>query len=119
MRTGFAAVLLYAAITGTGCVSRSAVAPTDAAAPRSPSSAQTASLTVRVLARESESPIAGAAVRSEATVRTTDAAGVCVLPFVVGEELDVRVSAPGFEPMGASATLAANERWTFYLPKSR
>jgi hypothetical protein len=33
-----------------------------------------------------------------------------------GEELEVSVSAFGYQPMGAAGVLGGDERWTFYLP---
>lgn len=72
-------------------------------------------LVIRVLARNSEQPIPGAHISTPTAKRSTDASGVCTLTVVAGQELDVDVSAPGYEPMGASAVVGANERWTFYL----
>jgi hypothetical protein len=77
-----------------------------------------------VLTRTTEQAIAGATVRSARSMGTTrsaessgttDALGTCVLAFEVGEEVDVSVSASGYETMGASGVLGSNERWTFYL----
>lgn len=75
-------------------------------------------LTVRVLARASELPIAGAAVHTLNVHGVTDAQGLCTLPVSTGQELDVNVSADGYQPMGASGVLGNDERWTFYLPLS-
>lgn len=104
----------------TGCASESVVGPsqmsTPAPTPQMPTPGVAAdSLTVRVLARNSEEPISGAAVETDASRILTDSAGIAILPVVSGEELEVNVSAPGYEPMGAAAVLGPNERWTFYL----
>lgn len=72
-------------------------------------------LTVRVLQRTTELPIAGARVRTSTGDGSTDAAGLFVLSVAPGFSTDVDVSAPGYEPMGASGVLADSERWTFYL----
>ncbi len=117
MRTGLLVALLSATTILAGCASQSPVGPTQALVyPISASRPQNSALTVRVLSRDSEQPIAGAAVQSATTSATTDALGVCTLSVVVGEELEVNVSASGYEPMGASGLLGPNERWTFYLP---
>lgn len=100
----------------------SSIGPTPSPAPVA--TPQTGALTVRVLTRTTEQAIAGATVqsaRSTGTTRsagssgTTDALGVCILSFALGEEVDVSVSAAGYETMGASGVLGSNERWTFYL----
>jgi hypothetical protein len=116
MRNSLGVAFVCAALTA--CSSQSSVAPTPTSAPSTASTAQIGTLTVRVLARESEQPIVGAAVHSSTTTVTTDSVGVCIVPFVLGEELDLDVSATGYESMGASGMLGSNERWTFYLPKS-
>ncbi len=115
MRNGAAVVLLCATTVLTGCAMDSSVGPTPPPAAATP---QTGALTVRVLARTTEQAIAGATVQSARSTGTTDALGVCILPFALGEEVDVNVSAPGYETMGASGVLGSNERWTFYLRPS-
>lgn len=72
-------------------------------------------LTIRVLERGTEEPIASALVVGSDDRATTDASGSCTLHVVQGTEYEVNVSAPGYQPMGASAILTNNERWTFYL----
>lgn len=125
MRTGAAVVLLCATTMLTGCAIESSVGPTPSQA--STAAPLTGALTVRVLARTTEEAIAGATVqsaRATGTTRswdsssTTDALGVCILSFALGEEVDVSVSAAGYETMGASGVLGSNERWTFYLRPS-
>ena len=105
----------------TGCASESPLGPSPAPtpAPTAPAPPEAGiapdALTVRVLARESEAPISGAAVETDVSRMLTNAAGIAILPVTAGEELEVHVSAPGYEPMGAAAVLGPNERWTFYL----
>jgi hypothetical protein len=102
----------------TGCASESPLGPSPVVnpAPTTPQAGVTAdALTVRVLARASEAPISGAAVETDASRMLTNAAGIAILPVTAGEELEVHVSALGYEPMGAAAVLSPNERWTFYL----
>src|SRR5689334_5973284 len=72
-------------------------------------------LTVRVLQRTTELPIAGARVTTSSGTGSTDASGLFVMAVAPGRSTDVDVSAPGYESMGASGVLADNERWTFYL----
>jgi hypothetical protein len=78
-------------------------------------------LTVRVFTRTSEAPIEGAVVTTRDRLGRTDAAGTCVFSMPSGQMVDVDVSAPGYLPMGASAIVASDEHWTFYLetPESR
>ena len=122
MRDGAAMVLLCATTILAGCAVESSVGPSPSTS--SLATPQAGALTVRVLARTTEQAIAGATVRSvrftgttrsEESSGTTDALGVCILSFAAGEEVDVSVSAEGYETMGASGVLGSNERWTFYL----
>jgi len=77
-------------------------------------------LTVRVQARGSESPIAGALVRHEAGRYYTDNSGESLLSVHAGTETAINVSADGYHAMGAAGTLLTDERWTFYLePQSK
>jgi hypothetical protein len=116
MRYVAAAVLLCAATVLPGCAVDSSVGPTPP--PASTVTPHTGALTVRVLTRTTEQAIAGATVQSARSTGTTDALGICILSVTVGEEVDVDVSAPGYETMGASGVLGSNERWTFYLRPS-
>ena len=106
------------ALLGTvACSAASPTAPTTPApTPVNDGSAATATLTVRVLARQSELPIAGAQINTLEAHGATDASGECVLSIATGLEVEVNVSADGYESMGAAGTLGNNERWTFYLP---
>jgi len=76
---------------------------------------------VRVLTRTSEAPIEGAVVTALDRSGRTDATGTCVFSMPSGQMVDVDVSASGYLPMGASAVVANDEHWTFYLatPESR
>lgn len=116
-----ASALLCVGLMGSGCTLQSSVAPTNPVGgwESPPSASQTSVLTVRVLARGSEQPIAGAQVRTPTYRTTTGADGLCALTVARGEEMEVSVSAPGYQPMGASGVLGGDERWTFYLPGNR
>lgn len=106
-----------------GTVACSAVSPsaptTPAPRPQNGGSAATATLTVRVLARQSEQPIAGARIKTDTAHGSTDASGLCQLSIPTGAEVEVNVSAEGYESMGAAGTLGNDERWTFYLPATQ
>jgi hypothetical protein len=106
------------ALLGTvACAAASPTAPTSPApTPANGGSAATATLTVRVLARQSELPIPGAHILTGSAQGSTDASGLCLLSIPTGAEVDVEVSADGYQPMGATGTLGNDERWTFYLP---
>lgn len=116
--TRAASALLCVGLMGSACTLQSSAAPTSPAAgwESPPSASQTSVLTVRVLARGSEQPIAGAQVWTSTYRTTTGADGLCALTVARGEEMEVSVSAPGYQPMGASGVLGGDERWTFYLP---
>lgn len=106
------------AVSSTTCA-RSPMAPTVPSSTPGPSvEVPAATLTVRVLARTSELPIAGAYIETPTTTGSTDAEGTCTLTVPAGQPVDVNVSAEGYEPMGASGVLGSSERWTFYLPPS-
>ena len=90
-----------------------APAPTAAAPP-----AATIGLTIRVLTRGSEEPVAAATVfRNRIAVGQTDAAGIAHAEVPLGVEFSIDVTAPGFVGSGASATVSSQERWTFYLER--
>ena len=73
-------------------------------------------LTVRVLARASETPIEGAIVTVvDHRSYQTDTAGICTFPVESGQMTDVDVTASGYLPIGAGGVLSSDERWTFYL----
>jgi hypothetical protein len=116
MRDGAAGLLLCATLILAGCAMDSSVGPSPSTS--SLATPQASALTVRVLARTTEEAIAGAIVRSAHSTGTTDVLGICILSVTVGEEVDVDVSATGYETMGASGVLGTNERWTFYLRPS-
>ena len=109
------------ALLGTvACTAGSPTAPTaPAPTPANGGSAATATLTVRVLSRQSELPIAGARIDTPVAHGATDASGEYVLSIATGKEVEVSVSADGYESMGAAGTLGNNERWTFYLPSAQ
>ncbi len=88
--------------------------------PTAPSSAVASSstavtLTVRVLTRSTEAPIAGALVSYNGQGSYTDRSGELLVTVVRGQETTVQVSAAGYAPMTASAVLGGDELWTFYL----
>jgi hypothetical protein len=103
----------------SGCeVFKSSTSPTaPAAAVSSPSRPfVTIILTVRVLTRGSEQPVQAATVfRNSAAVGQTDADGMLRAEVLVGVEVSIDVSAPGFVGYGATATVTGPEQWTFYL----
>ena len=104
-------------LTATGCSSQSLTAPTEPVAPAQTGAVSAAgTLTIRVLSRASELHIAGAAIVTTTARIATDATGVGTLVVTPGQEVDVEVSAAGYDTMGASAVVGAAERWTFYLP---
>jgi hypothetical protein len=112
-----AGVVVLAAIL-SGCEvtksSNSPTAPTAAASPSRP--VGTSILTVRVLTRGAEQPVAAATVfRNSAAVGQTDAAGLLRAEVTVGVEVSIDVSAAGFVGCGATATVTGPEQWTFYL----
>jgi hypothetical protein len=83
-----------------------------------PSPTATIGLTVRVLVRSSEEPVAAATVfRNNAAVGQTDSEGVLHADVPLGVEFSIDVTAPGFIGSGASATVTSHERWTFYLER--
>jgi len=88
-------------------------------APTTPKAAQpTTELTVRVLTRGSEEPVAAATVfRNQIAVGETDAEGIVRAQVPLGVEFTIDVTAPGFIGSGASATVNGQERWTFYLER--
>jgi hypothetical protein len=106
---------LSASLAAVACSdSRPAPSPT---APSSaiPAAASSVALTVRVQARTTELPIPEARVRYGGVYYYADASGQATVSVIAGEETTIEVSADGYEPMGASAILESNERWTFYL----
>ena len=80
-----------------------------------PAPANNVMLTVRVLARTSETPIEGATVTVVDRSYKTDPAGTCTFPVETGHMTDVDVTASGYLPIGAGGVLSSDERWTFYL----
>lgn len=112
------AVVVTALLSGA-CAAQSAVGPS----PVTPEPAPTLpappvnqdQLTVRVLNRDSEVPIPGAVVHAAETHILTDASGTAIVPVVAGTELEVNVSAAGYQSMVAGGVLGPRERWTFYL----
>lgn len=73
-------------------------------------------LTVRVLTRTTELPIAGATVfDGENPVGMTGDGGELQTKVPLGVEFHIRVAAAGFVGLGAFGTVNGEERWTFYL----
>jgi hypothetical protein len=107
----FAAVAAIV-LTTLACQVRSVTAP--AGLPQV--SDKSVTLTVQVLTRGAEQPIAGASVRENDTiVEETDATGVARITVPYGVDLQISVTAPGYEGFGASGTVTTPERWRFYL----
>jgi hypothetical protein len=109
-----ARLLIVSAILSTACAeTRSVTAPT-AAVPIS-SSAST-DLTVRVLTRGGELPIAGATVFQNSTaIGITNRVGELRTNVHVDVEFHIEVSAPGYLGFDVAGTVRGAERWTFYL----
>jgi hypothetical protein len=106
--------MAYGAVAASGC-SRGLTAPSGAEPAQT---AQAATLIVRVFARSTELPIAGATVQRDTQSWVTDASGELAIPVPIGQEIAIDVAAAGYEPMGAAAVVASDERWTFYLAAS-
>jgi hypothetical protein len=107
-------IILTAASLSIGCAGATTpVAPTS---PPAVSPASSVGLTVRVLTRATESPIAGANVfATDGMVGVTDATGELRTNVPLGVEFHIRVAAQGFVGLGAYGTVNGEERWTFYL----
>jgi hypothetical protein len=105
---------LSASLAAVACSDSTTPSPT---APSSaiPAAASSVALTVRVQARTTEQPIPEARVRYGGVYYYADASGQATVSVVAGQETTIDVSADGYEPMGASAILESDERWTFYL----
>lgn len=107
-------ILLTSATLSIACASPAA--PTAPTPPAPVSPASSVGLTVRVLTRATESPIAGANVfADEGRVGVTNAAGELRTNVPLGIEFHIRVAASGFVGFGAYGTVNGEERWTFYL----
>ena len=109
------AVILLASCLAVGCASPTAPSAAPAERPSSAPQPPTVTLTVRVLQRTVETPLEGATVQRDAEVGRADAGGICQFTLRSGDTATVGVSAPGFLPLGASAVLMNDQRWTFYL----
>src|SRR5262245_22163794 len=110
-----ARAVLVVLMTSAGCtVDRGTMSSLSAPSPP-PEAPRTMTLTVRVQARGTEQPIAGALVRHEAVAYYTDGSGESALAVAAGSETTIDVSAPGFHAMRAAGTLNSDERWIFYL----
>ncbi len=103
-----------AAMLLTACTSGAVATPVAPSAVTTPAAASL-TLTVHVHARTSESPIAGALVRHEASRFYTDASGELTIVVDAGKETTVEVSAAGYHSMTAAAVVNSAESWTFYL----
>jgi hypothetical protein len=106
------------AATLTGCTSTiSPTAPTTVtnSAPAT-APASTIALTIRVLTRGTELPLADVTVlEGNRVVATTDRDGLARAQVPAGVEINIDVRANGFVGFGASGTVTTEERWTFYL----
>ena len=121
LRSACAVVAITLAGWLSGCEAmRSTNGPTapTATSTAAPSPTATIGLTVRVLVRSSEEPVAAATVfRNNAAVGQTGSDGVLRADVPLGVEFSIDVTAPGFIGSGASATVTSHERWTFYLER--
>ena len=101
------------AFVGTSVACSSTQIPT---APAELVAEKTANLTVRVLTRGTEQPIAGATVsKNGAVVGATNGLGEMRTPVPVGTDFQIDVAAPGLVGFGVGGTVRSDERWTFYL----
>src|SRR5215510_11745877 len=112
--------ILLLTMVATGCATEqsSLLAPSAAAAPAH-APANSLTLTISVLVRNSETPIEGALIRHHATGDYTNAQGELSIRVEPGLETAVEVSAPGYHTMTAAAVLNSDERWTFFLAAAR
>jgi hypothetical protein len=119
-RSACAATLVALGGVLSGCEAMPPTGPTAPAATRTVPASPTVTigLTVRVLTRSSEEPVAAATVfRNNTAVGQTDTAGVLHAEVPLGVEFSIDITAPGFIGSGASATVNSQERWTFYLER--
>ena len=113
VRTLLGIVLMSASLSLACAGAATPTAPTPAPAV---SPASSVGLTVRVLTRATESPIAGATVfGGDGIVGVTSASGELRTNVPLGVEFHIRVAAQGFVGLGAYGTVNGEERWTFYL----
>lgn len=89
------------------------------ASPTAPSAVTTAAslpLTVMVVTRGAETPIAGAAVfKNGLQIGQTDAGGAVQATVEPGVQFHITVTATGYDGNGAWGEVEGPERWTFYL----
>jgi hypothetical protein len=113
-----ALLLLAAAGLTIGCTgTRAPNAPTPAIPV---SSSESVGLTVRVLTRGTEAPIAAARVfQDDTAVGTTNGSGELRTNVPVDIDFHITVSAPGYVGLGATGSVRSEERWTFYLESSQ
>lgn len=112
MRVTMAAVvvILHALIAGA-CSQAGITAPT----------APVVDIAVSVYDRESQSPLAHAHIHALPDFHTdTDEHGRAVVPAIVGADVVITASAPGYVPMTVRGRLSnPYERWGFFLERMR
>jgi|SRR6516165_1896008 len=109
-------IVAIATLFAVRCQVRSVTTPTD----NSFVTGGPLMLTVQVLTRSDEQPIAGAAVwENAATVGETDANGISRVTVARGADLHISVTANGYVGFGASGTVNSEETWWFYLEPKR
>jgi hypothetical protein len=117
-RAAFASLLAASVVCGA-CASPTAPSNEAPAPQTAPGAgdvpASSVRLTVRVLIRAQDAPVAGALVTVDGETAKVDAAGTCEFDVRPGAMANVDVTASGFAPLGASGILMNDERWTFYL----
>src|SRR6185369_15895040 len=114
-RVPLALALCAAGMLMTACTSAGVGTSPTAPSVTSPAGPASLTLTVRVHARTTESPIAGALVLHDASRFYTDRSGELAFTIDAGKEITVEVSAAGYHPMTAAAIVNSAESWTFFL----
>ena len=112
-RRGTALLVLLLSVASQAC-SSSPTKPSPVATPVVHTDHAVA-LTVRVQARNTDLPIAHAEVLHDGIAFYADTTGQATISVPAGQETTIDVHADGYQPMTASAVLANDERWTFYL----
>lgn len=108
------AFALAVSMIGGACASPASPSATTVHAPTS--TATSVPLTIRVLVRGTEAPIAGAAVfEHDVPMGQTAATGDFQMPVTPNTDLEINVTAAGFIGFGASGRISSAELWTFYL----
>jgi hypothetical protein len=116
MRTAFVVAVASVFLSWACARSNTPVAPTSPHVATTSDLSSSVGLTVRVVTRGAEQPIAGATVfENSDVVGRTDTGGEIQTNVPLGVEFHISVAATGFVTIGAFGTVRSQERWTFYL----